>query len=147
AIELRCGAKSRRTGADDGDFSAGPGFGRFGSDPTFFPALIDDGTLDVLDRHRRGVDAEDTRAFAGGGADPAGKLGEVVGLVQSVERFAPEAAINQIVPLRDQVVDRAARRHAADQCARVTERNAAIHATRALLAELWVLQVIMKLVP
>ncbi len=44
-----------------------------------------------------------------------------------VERRAPLVAIDQIVPVRDQVVDRTAL---------VAERNAAIHAARGLLAHL-----------
>jgi hypothetical protein len=41
----------------------------------------------------------------------------------SIERFAPVAAIDQVVPVRDDVVHRAAV---------VAERNAAVHAARAL---------------
>ncbi len=62
--------------------------------------------------------------------------GKVVGLVQALERFPPQPAIDQIVPFGDQVVDRAAGGHAADQLAGVAERNAAIHAARALVAQL-----------
>ena len=56
------------------------------------------------------VDAEHARAFARRRADAAGELREVVGLVQAIERFLPQAAINEIVPFRDEVVDRAAAR-------------------------------------
>ena len=55
------------------------------------------------------VDAEHARAFARRGADAAGELGEVVGAVQALERLAPQAAIHQVVPLRDQIVDRDSR--------------------------------------
>jgi hypothetical protein len=83
----------------------------------------------------------------GRGADAAGEIGEIVGLVQAVERFVPQAAINQVVPLRDQVVDGAARGHAAEQRAGVAKRNAAIHAARALLAQFLLVQVKMEFVP
>jgi len=92
--------------------------------------------LDVLDRDGRVVDAEDAGAFARGGAHAAGELGEVVRLVETVEGLFPEAAVDEVVPLRDQVVDRATGGHAADEFARVAERHAAVHAARALIAEL-----------
>ena len=82
--------------------------GGSGVDPAFFQAVVDDRALDVLDRDRRLVDAEHARAFARRGTDAAGELGKVVGLVQPLERFLPQAAIDQIVPFGNQVVDRAA---------------------------------------
>ena len=103
--------------------------------------------LDVLDGDGRGVDAEDAGAFAGGRADAAGEFGEVIGLVQAVEGFLPQAAIDQVVPFGDQVVDRAAGGHAAEQRAGVAERHAAIHAARALLAQLRFVEVVVELVP
>src|SRR5439155_3868809 len=106
-----------------------------------------DGTLDVLDGDGRGVDPEDTGTFARGGADAPGEFREIVGLVKPVERFTPKTAINQIVPLRDQVVDRAAGRHTVEQSARMTEGDAAIHAAGRLLPQPGGLQVEVKLVP
>src|SRR6266545_848632 len=136
AIELGRGAETGRSRADDGNLLAGAHLGRFGSDPAFVPALVDDGTLDVLDGDGRCVDAEDTRAFAGGRADAAGELREIVGLMQQVDRPAPKAEINQVVPFRDQIVDGATGSHAAEQRAGVTERYAAIHAAGPLLPSL-----------
>ena len=109
--------------------------GRLRRDPAFLPTVVDDGALDVLDRDRRLVDAEHARAFARRGANAAGELGEIIRLVQALERFFPQAAIDEIVPFGDEIVDRAAAGHAADERAGVAERNAAIHAARALLAE------------
>ena len=86
-VELRGGAEPGRAGADDGDFLAGARRGRFGRRPSLLPAAVDDGALDVLDRDRRRVDAEHARAFARRGADAAGELGKVVGLVQALERL------------------------------------------------------------
>jgi hypothetical protein len=67
--------------------------------------------------------------------------------VQALERLLPQAAVNEVVPLRDQVVDRAAGRHAADELAGVAEGNAAIHAARALRAQLLLVHVVMELLP
>jgi hypothetical protein len=69
--------------------------------------LVDDGLLDALDGDRRLVDAEHAGALARRGAHAAGKLGEVVRLQQPVQRLAPAALVHQVVPLRDQVAQRA----------------------------------------
>ena len=59
----------------------------------------------------------------GGGADAAGELGEIVGQVQVVDRRFPVLLVNEIVEVRNNVIDGAAA-HA--------ERDAAVHAARAL---------------
>ena len=73
------------------------------------------------------LDVEGAAGLAGRGADAAGEFREIVGGVQRLRRGAPLVAIDQIVPVGDQIVDRAAL---------VTEGNAAIHAARRLLADL-----------
>ena len=73
--------------------------------------------------------------------------GKLLVLCRRSQRLAPEAAVDQVVPLGDQVVDRAARGHAVDQLAGVAERNAAVHAACTLHAELALVQVQVKLVP
>ena len=70
--------------------------------------------------------------LAQGGAHPAGKLREAVGGHQAVERKLPLAVVHQIVPLRDEVVQRTAGGHAADHHARLTEGHAAVHAAGGL---------------
>ena len=67
--------------------------------------------------------------------------------METVERFAPKAAINEIVPFGNQVVDRATGSHAADENTAVAKRNAAIHAAGALLAQFWFGQMEMELFP
>ena len=79
--------------------------------------------LDGLDAHRIIIDVQRTGRFTWGRADAAGKVREVVGGVQHFDRTLPVLAIYQIVPVRDDVVDRAAA---------LAERDAAIHATRTL---------------
>ena len=125
-VQLRGGAKSRRAGADDGDLFAGALLRRFGHDPAVLPAVVGDGALDVFDGDRRIVDAEHARTFARRRTDAAGEIGEIIRLVQPFERFLPQAAINQIVPFGNQIVDRAAAGHAAEQlsrCGRTECRN------------------------
>jgi hypothetical protein len=96
---------------------------RLRGDPSFFVRAIDDRDLDRLDRDRIGVDAKDARALARRRAQTPGELGEVVRGVQPVERRVPAIAVDEIVPVGNQVAERAAL---------VTERNSAIHAARAL---------------
>ena len=75
------------------------------------------------------VDAEHAGPFARRGAGAAGELGEVVRLVQPIERVLPAALIDEVVPLGNQIVDRAAGRALA-------ERHTAIHAAGTLRAQL-----------
>src|SRR5262245_13546775 len=98
-----------------------------------FPAVINDRAFNILDRNRRVVNAEHARTFAGRGADSAGELGKIIRLVQTLEGFLPKSAIDEIVPFRNQVVDRAAAGHSADQLTGVAEGNATIHAPRSLI--------------
>ena len=89
--------------------------------------VVDDRALDLLDGHRVALDVQDAGLLAGGGADAAGELGEVVRLEQHRERVAPAVPVNEVIPFRDEVPERAAG---------VAEGDAAVHAARALLAEL-----------
>src|SRR5574343_245285 len=123
ARQLLGGSHAGRAGTDDGDLLAGLDCGRLRHDPAHFPALVDDEMLNRLDAHRRRVDAQRTGSLAGRRADATGEIREVVGGVQHFQGLLPVAAVNQIVPVRNDVVDRATV---------VAERNAAIHAARAL---------------
>ena len=118
-VELLCRGESRGPGAHYGDALARAVAGRLGDDPSLVPATVGDGLLDVLDGHRVLVDVQDARGLAGRGAYPPGELGEVVRRVEYVERSLPLAAIDQVVPLGDQIAQRAAL---------VTEGHGAVHA-------------------
>jgi hypothetical protein len=61
--------------------------------------------------------------FAGCRTDAAGEVGKIVGRMQDFQRLLPVTAVNQIVPVRNDVVDRTAV---------VAERNTAVHTTCAL---------------
>ncbi len=122
----------------DRDLLAGARRPRLRRHPALGPALVDDGVLDRLDADRRVVEVERARRFAGRGADAAGELGEVVGRVQDVERGLPVLPVHQVVEVRNDVVDRAAV---------VAERDAAVHAARALHCRLLVGQVQNEFLP
>ncbi len=99
---------------------------RLRDDPAFVERALDDRRFRGLDRHRRVVDAEHARSFARRRAQASGEFREVVRRVQPFDRGAPPIAIHEIVPVRNQVAERAAL---------MAERNAAVHAARRLILQ------------
>src|SRR4029079_19165157 len=87
---------------------------------------VDDRDLDVLDGHRIAVDADDARSLTWRRAQPSGELREVVRLVQPLDGVGPVIPPDEVVPLWDQVAQRATL---------VTERDAAVHAAAGLLGD------------
>ena len=65
--------------------------------------------------------------FARRGAEPAGELRKVVRRVQPLDRRLPAIAVDEIVPVGNQIAQRASL---------MAERDAAVHAPRALLLQL-----------
>ena len=126
--ELLRAGEPGRPGADDGDAAAGLPSRRLRLDPAFAPAAVDDRQLDLLDRDGVTlVDLEHAGRLARSRAEPAGELGEVVRSVELLERLLPTVAIDEVVPVGDEVPDRTAV---------MTERDAALHAAGGLLAQL-----------
>ena len=95
-------------------------------DPTLAKGALNDCLLDLLDRYRRIVDAQDAGRFAGRRTYPSSELGKVVRGMESTNGFFPAIAVNEVIPIRDDVVERAAR---------VAEGHAAIHAAGRLGAQ------------
>jgi hypothetical protein len=126
ARQLLGAGEPGRTRADDRDPPAGPPRRHDRRDPAFLPAAVDDRAFDRLDRNRVVVKVQRARRLARRRADPTGEFRKIVGRMQGLERRVRVLAINQIVPARDQIVDRAAV---------VAERNAAIHAARGRVAQ------------
>jgi hypothetical protein len=126
---------------------AGALLGRQGHHPALVEALVDDRGLDGLDGHRGIDDAEHARALAGRGADAARELREVVRLMEAVQRVLPAAAVDEVVPLRDQVVDGTAGGQAGDHLARVAKGRAAVHAAGTLVAQLLGRELLVELGP
>ena len=124
--QLLGGGEAGGAGADDGNGLAGEPLGRFGAYLPVVPGLVDDRDLDVLDRHGLAVDRDDAGRLARSGTQSPGELGEVVGRMQTVERLVPVLAPHQVVPLGDQVAERAPL---------VAERDAAVHAATGLLGD------------
>ncbi len=134
-VELRRGREPGRTASHDRDGPSRTGERRVRDDPAVLPGPVGDLLLDRLDRDRVAVDRDGAGPFAGRRADATGELGEVVRAVETDARLAPLPAVDEVVPLRDQVVDRAARGHPRDEGPGVAERDAAVHAARGLLGE------------
>ena len=126
AVQLLRGGQARGSRADHGHALAGAAGGRFGMNPALFAGVLDDGLLDILDGYRRAVDTQNAGSFAGRRADAPGEFGKIVGGVEDANGFFPAIAINEVIPIRDDVVERAAG---------VAEGHAAIHAARRLRAQ------------
>ena len=123
ARELLRGREARGPGADDRDPLARLHRGVHRGDPPLVPRAVDDLDLDLLDRDRVLVDAEHARRLARRRAQATGELGEVVGGVEPLDRVAPVVAVDEVVPVGDEVAERAAV---------VAERDAAVHAAPGL---------------
>jgi hypothetical protein len=67
--------------------------------------------------------------------------------MQALERFFPKSAIDEIVPFGNQVINRTTGSHAADQLAGMAKWDTAIHTARALVAQLVLREMLVKLVP
>ena len=103
--------------------------------------------FDILDGYRRFTDTHRAGTLAGSRTDPAGELGEIVGLQQPLERLLPQSPVNQIIPLRDQIIDGAAGGHPAQQSAGVAVRRAAIHTARPLDLQFFIRKMKVKFLP
>ncbi len=127
AIQLLGSRKSGWPRAHDGDSFARARFGELGLDPTFLPRPVDNRFFDQFNCDGRLVDPQDASRLAGRGTNAAGKLRKIICGVQHTNRFFPMIAINEVIPIRNDVGYGASG---------VAERNAAIHAARGLYAHL-----------
>src|SRR5882762_5367425 len=123
ARELLGASEPGRTGAHHRDLLAGLVLGGLRFYPAFLERLVDDRVLDRLDADRVVVDSQYARFLARSRTDTAGEFGEIVGGMQRLDGVLPVLLVDEIVEIRNDVVDRAAR-HA--------KRGAAVHATCAL---------------
>ncbi len=126
--QLLGGRHARGAGADDRDRLAGLRLRRLGKHPALLPSTVDDRVLDLFDRDRVSLtDLEYARRLTRRRTQPAGELGEVVRGVQLLDRVLEAVAVDEVVPVGDQVAQRTTV---------VAERHTAVHAASALLAQL-----------
>ena len=130
------GGHARRARTDDGHFFARLVLGRLWRDPAFRPSTVNDGVLDRLDADGVIVVVQSACCFTRRGANATRELWEVIGALQHINCRFPVPLVDQVVEVRNDVVDRAAV---------VTKRRAAIHTTRALVFGLFVIQANHKL--
>src|SRR5207302_11220028 len=132
AGELLRTGHARRTGADDGDLLAGLDRRWLRNRPALRDGAVGDGALDGLDGDRIVVDVERAGGLARRRADAAGHFRKIIGAVQIARGLLPVAAIDEIVPVGDLVVDRAASGRPGDIGVALAIGDAAIHAARGL---------------
>ncbi len=121
--QLLCRRQAGRPGPDHRDSLAGADLRGLRTYVAFLECPVDDRLFDLFDRHRRLVDSQHARGFARGRTDAAGEFGKVIGGVQLADGFLPPPAIHQVVPIRNDVGQRASG---------MAEGHAAIHAARTL---------------
>ena len=137
-VQLLRRRQARGAGADHGHLLSRADGGREGFDPAFIEGPLDDGNLNLLDGHGIVIDSQHAGALARSRTKPPGKLGEIVGGVQAADGLAPAVAVNQVVPVRDEVAERASL---------MAEGNAAVHAAGSLLLQLRFLERKVNLLP
>ena len=132
ARQLLRSGETGRTRAHDRDGVSGLPARDLRRHPAVVPCTVGNLMLDLLDRDRatrlRRIDREHARRFARRRAQPPGDLRKVVGCVQPLGCLSPVVPPDQVVPLGNQVPERAAV---------VAERNSAVHASTGLLFERW----------
>src|SRR4029077_13002765 len=111
---------------------------RLGPNPALAKSALHNTLLVLLDGHGRLIDSQHARRFARCRADAAGKFGKVVGRVQLANGFFPASAIDEVVPIRNQIVD---------GTSRLAEGHAAIHAACALASQLFFRKIEVDLEP
>ena len=126
AVHLIGGSQTCRSGAHHGHTPPGSALRRPGFHPAFIERAVDDRHLDRLDRHGIVVDAEHAGAFARRRTQSSRELREVVRRVEPVDGGLPAIAVDEIVPVGNQV---------AQWTPLVAERDAAVHAARRLILE------------
>ncbi len=125
AGQLLGGRHARRPRAHHGHALARVHAGAQRRDPTVLPAVVDDLLLDRLYGDGLVVYGQHAGALARRRAHPARELGEVVGGMQAFDRVSPAVPVHQVVPVRYEVAEGAARQA-------VAERDGAVHAARRL---------------
>src|ERR1700722_12375846 len=123
--ELLGASETRGTGTHNRDLLIRFTSRRLWFDPAFGVCAVDDRAFDGLDRDRRVLDVQRAGRFAWRWTHAPSDFWEVVGREQIAGGFHPVAAVGEVVPVGDLVVNRTAD---------VTIRDTAIHAARRLIA-------------
>ena len=131
--QLPCSAQAAGARADDGNLRriSRRLTQRLGA--ASCPLVVGDGALVVADGGCSLDGSKVAGSLAKRWAHTAGEFGERVGKRQALCRLVPKAAVHQVVPLGNQVVQRAARRTClTERIASLAERHTAHHAAAGL---------------
>ena len=118
---------ARRSGPHDGDTPSRARRRRLGEKRGMPESIIGDGPLDRLDGHRFVANVQHARRLARRRADATGHFGKIVRREKATRRLVELSLVHEVVPLGNEI---------AEWTALMTEGNAAVHASRCLLAEL-----------
>ena len=149
-VELCSAREACGTRAYDSHALARALFGYIGCDPALFPTFVNDGNFDVFDGDGRVCHAQHAGTLAGGWTDATRKFGKVVGFVQSFEGFFPEAAIHEVIPLGNEIVDGTTRRKGCrfgQAHTGMAKGYATVHTSRTLFLKFFIGVMVMKFFP
>ncbi len=126
-VELIRSGKARRAASHHGHLFPCAHLWGPGIRITLLIGILNDGILVFLRGYRLSHQIAGAGRLAQGGADPGCKLRKAVGLCEPAVSLLPVPGVNQIVPLRHQIVERTAAGHPAKIHSRLAEGNAALH--------------------
>ena len=133
AVQLVRRRQARRAGAHDADLLPGP-LGRAAAlHRPGGEGVLNDAELVVPDGDGVPVQPADAGPLAGGGADPARELREIVGLQQAAQGVEGVPRPDHVVPLGNQIVEGTAEGPSLPLHARLAVGDAAVHAPPPLL--------------
>ena len=132
-VELVCHGKPGRAASNHRHSLVRADFGRLCSRQSGLVGTLYNGILIFLCRNCVTMQSAGTGMFTERRAYPCRKLWKVIGFLEAVISALPVSCIDQIIPLRHQIVKRTASSHAGDRHPGLTERHAALHASCPLL--------------
>ncbi len=131
-VELVSRRKACRAGAHNGHFLACAHLRRFCSGKSLLVCIFSDSIFIFLHRHGVTVMTAGTGRFTESRTYSGRKFRKIIGFHQTVISLLPVTRIDQIIPFRYQIVQRAAGRHSHQLHAGLTEGYAAGHTPGAL---------------
>ena len=127
-VQLVCHRQPGGAGADNRHLFAAAHRRNPGRNPALLEAHLDDGQLVVIHRDTVTHHPAGAGRLAKRGTDPPRKFREIVGFGQPGKSFLPVAVVYLVVPLGNQVVQRAAAEHPAENRPGLAEGYTAVHA-------------------
>ena len=146
-VQLVGSRQPGRAGADNRNSFSGADGGRLRTGKAALVRLFNNRSFIFLHSHRITVQTAGAGSFTGSRAYPGGKLRKAVGFFQTIIGLLPVACIHQIIPFRNQVVQRTAADHAPHYHSRLAKGYSAVHTSGSLFFLLRFAQRNVKLIP